>query len=405
MERVADYFEGVAWKYLSAVDADPGRSNQHELGGLVKAGFMEYLGGPGRETKQLPARFLYLAEDEAESLTFEGQVSWYDTRRHSPVRGPEYRLYYTSNPVTEALRAGTFLVIAKSVNQELFLIFAEPGSSAERQLYWLFDLTNGTAALRATAVARDTEKTSWAATWILEQLGVELPSGDKSMLDMLLNRFNGNFPSTQHFSQFARDLVDGGDPLNSPDKTLQQFIDQEELLFRTLERHLVQRRLDEGFDDVEDFISYSLSVQNRRKSRAGYALENHLDYIFSSNHLVFQRGAETENRSKPDFLFPGKLEYRDPGFPEGLLSMLGVKSTCKDRWRQVLAEAKRIPNKHLATLEPGISRYQLAEMRAHKLQLVVPCALHDTYDPKEADTLMSLADFIEHVKAQGHCAR
>ena len=27
-------------------------------------------------------------------------------------------------------------------------------------------------------------------------------------------------------------------------------------------------------------------------------------------------------------------------------SMLGVKTTCKDRWRQVLSEADRIPQKH-----------------------------------------------------------
>lgn len=46
-------------------------------------------------------------------------------------------------------------------------------------------------------------------------------------------------------------------------------------------------------------------------------------------------------------------------------TMLGVKSTCKDRWRQVLSEAKRIDNKHLATLEPGISENQTAEMQAH----------------------------------------
>jgi hypothetical protein len=30
--------------------------------------------------------------------------------------------------------------------------------------------------------------------------------------------------------------------------------------------------------------------------------------------------------------------------------MLGVKTTCSDRWRQVLAEADRIQLKHLLTL-------------------------------------------------------
>jgi hypothetical protein len=31
--------------------------------------------------------------------------------------------------------------------------------------------------------------------------------------------------------------------------------------------------------------------------------------------------------------------------------MLGAKTTCKDRWRQVLTEAIKIPHKHLFTLE------------------------------------------------------
>lgn len=55
------------------------------------------------------------------------------------------------------------------------------------------------------------------------------------------------------------------------------LMEQEELLFRTLERHIVSTRLKEGFGneklDVDVFISFSLSVQNRRKSRVGYALE------------------------------------------------------------------------------------------------------------------------------------
>lgn len=89
----------------------------------------------------------------------------------------------------------------------------------------------------------------------------------------------------------------------------------------------------EGSDaDVDSFIKFSLSVQNRRKSRVGHALEHHLAWILASCEIQYARGAETENRAKPDFLFPGKDEYHNPLFPEDRLSMLGVKSTCKDRW-------------------------------------------------------------------------
>lgn len=75
--------------------------------------------------------------------------------------------------------------------------------------------------------------------------------------------------------------------------------------------------------------------------------------------------------------------------------MLGVKSTCKDRWRQVLSEARRIENKHLFTLEPGISENQTAEMGENRLTLVLPKSLHDSYKPVQQASLMQLGQFIE----------
>ena len=46
-----------------------------------------------------------------------------------------------------------------------------------------------------------------------------------------------------------------------------------------------------------------------------------------------------------------------------------VKSTCKDRWRQVLTEADRIEKKYLFTLEAAISNNQTDEMQAKNVQL------------------------------------
>ncbi len=57
------------------------------------------------------------------------------------------------------------------------------------------------------------------------------------------------------------------------------------------------------------------ACRTRRKSRAGLALENHLEALFKALDLRFDRGKETENRNKPDFLFPGQAQYRDPSFP------------------------------------------------------------------------------------------
>ena len=64
--------------------------------------------------------------------------------------------------------------------------------------------------------------------------------------------------------------------------------------------------LKNGFhDDIDLFIKVSLSIHNRRKSRAGHAFENHLDVIFKNNGLIYDKGAKTERNNKPDFLFPG----------------------------------------------------------------------------------------------------
>ena len=179
------------------------------------------------------------------------------------------------------------------------------------------------------------------------------------------------------------------------------WMQREEVLFRTMERHLIADRLTQGFhDDVDSFLSFSLSVQNRRKSRVGSALENHLEEIFTQHSLRYARAAVTENKSKPDFLFPGIEEYRSAEYPESRLTMLGAKTTCKDRWRQVLSEAARIDIKHLLTLEAAISEPQTSEMRAQRLQLVVPKLLHDTYSPAQQIWLMSFRDFIGIVQVR-----
>lgn len=80
--------------------------------------------------------------------------------------------------------------------------------------------------------------------------------------------------------------------------------------------------------------------------------------------------------------------------------MLGVKSTCKDRWRQVLAEADRIDDKHLLTLETSISTHQTDEMAAKRLQLVLPRGLHQTYTPAQQAWLMDVATFTDLVRSR-----
>lgn len=74
--------------------------------------------------------------------------------------------------------------------------------------------------------------------------------------------------------------------------------------------------------------------------------------------------------------------------------MLAVKTTCKDRWRQVLNEADRIKSIHLFTLQEGVSPAQFREMKQAGITLVVPSALHKKYPDAIRSELMSLGGFI-----------
>jgi hypothetical protein len=392
------YFEGIAVKRLSAVEVDTSRSNQHEFNGVNT---LKKILGPDRA--RFPARFVWLG-DEQEALSEDGFLTWYDAREHHPTRS-EYRLYFPSTSVSGLANEGDALFIAKRTDGSVMVIITPAASTIQNQLLWLFAIPDQPAlSFEAQEVPNDTTgQLDFAVRYVLDELGIEAEEPETDILDPLIERFGLRFPTTREFSQLARDSLPGIVPADNPDVALLAWMEREELLFRRLERHVVGDRLRAGFAsgseaDVDGFLNFSLSVQNRRKARAGAALEHHLEAVFKSCALKFDRGVETENRNKPDFLFPGAAEYRDPVFPSARLTMLGAKSTLKDRWRQVLAEAERIQKKHLLTLEPGVSENQTDQMRVNQLQLVVPTGLQETYRPAQRDWLLSVADFIAVVR-------
>lgn len=395
---LSDYFEGVVVKRLSAVETTLAASNQHEFNGALA--LRHLLGDDDR--RNIPARFIWLGQEQ-EAVTVEGAVSWYDARRRHLTR-TEYRLYYPDNEVTGMMRQGDVFFLAICRDGTAMVIIVPLGSTIQNQLLWLFGLEEQPAfdfTFQEIEGQRDAEL-DFAARYILDELGIEPEEPEAGRLDNLIEQFGLIFPTTRIFSALARGSLPGVSAVDDPDNALVAWMDREEQLFRRLERRIVAERIGNGFQapdgaDVEGFLSFSLSVQNRRKARAGQALENHLEAVFAAHGIRYARGAETENRNKPDFLFPGQVEYLDPAFPSAQLTMLGAKSTLKDRWRQVLSEAVRIPEKHLLTLAPGISENQTDEMQAKHLQLVVPRKLHETYRPVQQTWLMDVSGFISLV--------
>lgn len=401
---LSQYFDGVAIKRLSAVEADTSRSHQHEFNGVE--GLKAILGEPqGKD--HYPTRFLYLTDGDDEPVLDDGALTWYDARRKARLeRGVmrwEYRLYFPGNQVMQCAAEGDLLIVAHRTDGEgLLLIVAEQNSTIERQLVWLFgydDLAHPGFSVRAE-LESDRDRIGYAASLILQSIGIEIEAEAPNYLDDMLRRFDGTFPGTRIFSEYARSTLAEVSASEDADAALVAWMQREEILFRTLERHLLgdalQKLITDGQIDPDAFMKLSLSFQQRRKARAGSALENHVEAVFQACEITYSRTAVTENNLKPDFVLPSIACYHDAAFPVEQLSVLAAKTTCKDRWRQILNEAARVRRKHLLTLEPSISENQTREMQSEQVQLVLPQSLHATYTPAQTSWLMNLREFIRH---------
>lgn len=408
--HLSGYFIGVAAKRLSPVETDPVQSNQHEFNGDVE---LKDLLGPDRLT-DVSARFVWL-DEEYQSFSVASYVTWYDAREKHPERS-EYRLYFRNNPVIERASAGDLLIVAKRPSGELIIIVAARDSTEENKLLWFFGLSKHKepSDLSVQVEVIETSFTyqsvsdrtvGYAEKFLLDEIGIEDEEAETAKLDEILEPLNGVFPSTEEFSQFVRKNLHDIEPREDPDTALLEWMIYETKLFKRLERQIVTPALEQGFFidgevDVDGFIDFSLSVHNRRKSRAGSGLEHHIEAILASFGLKYDVREVTENKHKPDFLFPGIDEYRNSDFPEDNLVMLAAKTTCKDRWRQVLVEAKRITdgNRYLLTLERSISENQTDQMKHEHLQLVLPRKLHNTYSNVQQEWLVDVSEFIKIVK-------
>lgn len=120
--------------------------------------------------------------------------------------------------------------------------------------------------------------------------------------------------------------------------------------------------------------------------------------VFDASHIVYEEQVVTEENKKPDFIFPDGKCYHNFEFPANLLVSLAAKTTCKDRWRQVINEANRIPEKHLFTLQQSISSNQLKEMADEKVHLVVPHKYIHNYPIEYQSSIWDLNTFISFVR-------
>ena len=234
---------------------------------------------------------------------------------------------------------------------------------------------------------------------------VDLDLQEKKEIYSFISYLKAEFPSSEIMSSKARDIQNIVYNhleyiISNPDQKLLDWTSMEYKLFRALEHVRYGEAIRNGFENVEDFITLANQVLNRRKSRAGKSLEYHLSAIFDGNAVSYTAQAVTEGRKKPDFIFPSEAAYHDTSFSVEKIISLAAKTTCKDRWRQVLNEADRLrdKNKFLCTMQQGITSAQMDEMQSEKVILVVPKPYIKTYPRDKQDRIWTIKRFIEYVK-------
>jgi hypothetical protein len=345
------YLPKSAWEMYTPYAPEKGRRDKHAV---------SIIWPDGRETKSA--------------------VTWYGKKTRS-----EYRL-------TRFGRDFPYLT-ADNVGDLLVLI---PISPAEFSAY-VFDLDDDIDEALAALGVEPFER------WGIYRNGVVQIESEDKCIDRKTRKFAGQltaFPDGETFSRETRRIL--GECLAalaklSADDVLMKCYETEYQLFRVVERQVCQSEIVRSFRDVDDFLRTASSIMNRRKSRAGRSLENHVDYLLTRAGIPHQMRPMTID-GKPDVIIPSVEAYHNQSYPTDKLFVVGIKTTCKDRWRQVLNEGRRVTRKHIFTIQQGISTNQLSEMNRAGVTLIVPKPLHSVYPARNPATMLNLQEFISSVK-------
>jgi hypothetical protein len=221
-------------------------------------------------------------------------------------------------------------------------------------------------------------------------------------LNMLIAEFiqsiDSTFPSTEVMAAVGREFAEKTDPLlrrQSWDHQLLEWVRTEYEVFRAVELHFFLQEDRAQWADVDRFLATANSMMNRRKARAGKSLEHHVAAMLTTSRIPFTPQARTEKGHVADFLLPSVDAYHSRRCAAEHLVFLAVKTTCKDRWRQILTEADEIPVKYLLTLQQTLSSDQLQQMHDRSVRLVVPEPYHSGYSEVEGAHILTVDNFVK----------
>ena len=365
-------------KFLSANDT--GATGGHQSGILISKSAVEMMFST-QELAQtgIPKRTIKIRwQDDFET---ESCFTYYESKNELRITR-----FGRGFPFLKPEQTGTLFVFTKQTDIDYSGYFLETDDEIEE-----FLVTFGISPTETNSLI-DIQK-------------VSAETQEKLSIQEFINNLDVDFPASDVMSAAARAIEEKTyDHIEyirlNPDEKIISWTNMEYTLFRTLEYARYGEIITKGFQSVDEFVRVSNVVLNRRKSRAGKSLEHHLSAIFDGNCIEYSSQAVTEGNKKPDFLFPSQEAYHDHGFSVDYIVSLAAKTTCKDRWRQVLNEADRLKDKpkYLCTLQQGISGAQMDEMQAENVILVVPKPYIATYPKDRRDRIWTLARFVQYVK-------
>jgi hypothetical protein len=83
--------------------------------------------------------------------------------------------------------------------------------------------------------------------------------------------------------------------------------------------------------------------------------------------------------------------------------MVACKSTSRERWRQVLNEAARIPEKYLLTVDTGISHATIDAMQRAALRVFLPAPIITAFYADNAGSIGTVSELLTELRqAIGH---
>lgn len=396
--KVSQFALSVAQKRLAPVDLPGFGSNQHEINGVKPLCAVL-----GTERRIISARFVYLSDDPDLQVEACANVTWYDARENNPMRSAEYRFYYGSQAdlVMNCAKSGDSIFIFQLLDRSFMLVVCEEFSRAESMLKWALSVDNiGNKFIAYSTLIERPERYSSGISEIFARLGIFPHLQDGGLAGAVREAFPDLtvWPTGREVARFAWTYMPDVSGSDDPDEALVHWLDLEYRAFRLIEEDRIRRSVEEMHEDddiVGRFLQLSLSVQNRRKSRAGRSLEYHFERILIENSVPFSAQAVTELKKTVDFMIPSAGAYHDLDFPKSELVSVACKTTLKDRWRQVLSESRRIDRPYLLTTDISISNDQLLEIRDSNVALVLPKAVRETYGSVGSLNTFSIAEFLE----------